>query len=95
MSSNKTNQWTVVGAGPAGIAAVGKLLDSGVLPSSIAWVDPAFKVGDLGQKWRKVLSNTKVSLFLKYLRHCESFQYEKAGDFNLNHLDENSTCLLE
>jgi flavin-dependent dehydrogenase len=28
----KTYQWTVVGAGPAGIAAVGKLLDLGNSP---------------------------------------------------------------
>ena len=38
-------QWAVVGAGPAGIAAVGKLLDNAVNPASILWIDPQFKVG--------------------------------------------------
>jgi len=36
----KVFKWTVIGAGPAGIAAVGKLIDSGVKPLEIAWVDP-------------------------------------------------------
>ena len=31
--------WTVIGAGPAGIAAVGRLLDHGIAPEEIAWVD--------------------------------------------------------
>lgn len=90
----KTFQWTVVGAGPAGIAAVGKLLDSGIPPVSIAWVDPAFKVGDLGERWRQVSSNTKVSLFIKYLNHCKAFRYGAKSDFNINNLHEDKTCLL-
>jgi len=52
--------WTVIGAGPAGIAAVGRLLDQGIAPEKIAWVDPAFAGGDLGQRWRSVSSNTHV-----------------------------------
>lgn len=91
----KTYQWTVVGAGPAGIAAVGKLLDLGIPPATIAWVDPLFQVGDLGEKWRAVSSNTKVSLFLKYLHHCKSFRYGAAPDFTLNHLHPDKTCLLD
>ena len=60
--------WTVIGAGPAGIAAVGKLLDHGIAPEEIAWLDPAFSAGDLGAKWRSVSSNTQVGFFLSYLR---------------------------
>ena len=45
-----TYAWTVIGAGPAGIAAVGKLLDHGIAPEKIAWIDPAFAAGDLGAK---------------------------------------------
>lgn len=90
----KTFDWTVIGAGPAGIAAVGKLIDNGVNPLDIAWVDPTFKVGDLGEKWRRVSSNTKVKLFLKYLEECLSFRFGVAPDFELKHIDEESTCLL-
>ena len=57
-------QWAVVGAGPAGIAAVGKLLDQGIEPTEILWLDLQFKVGDLGAYWQNVSSNTTVQLFI-------------------------------
>ena len=59
-------EWTVVGAGPAGTAAVGKLLDHGIEPARIAWIDPAFAGGDVGGKWRTVSSNTVVGTFLSH-----------------------------
>ena len=42
--------WTVIGAGPAGIAAVGRLLDHGIAPEEIAWIEPEFTAGDIGGK---------------------------------------------
>ena len=90
----KSFEWTVVGAGPAGIAAVGKLIDGGVKPLDIAWVDPKFQVGDLGGKWRRVSSNTKVKLFTQFLEECAVYRYQMAPDFKLKHLDPESTCLL-
>lgn len=90
----KTFHWTVIGAGPAGIAAVGKLIDNGVKPLDIAWIDPTFKVGDLGEKWRRVSSNTKAKLFLSYLEECQSFRFGVAPDFELKHINGESTCLL-
>lgn len=96
MISNLSPQWTVVGAGPAGIATVGKLLDNGVTADQILWVDPAFRGGDLGQKWRPVSSNTKVSLFLDYLRACKSFNYDNCPlNFDLNSLPGGDTCSLQ
>jgi len=35
-------QWVVIGAGPSGILAVGKLLDKGIPGKDIAWIDPEF-----------------------------------------------------
>ncbi|MCB1106805.1 MAG: FAD-dependent oxidoreductase [Chlamydiia bacterium] len=90
----KAFQWTVVGAGPAGIAALGKLIDQGVKPLDIAWVDPTFNVGDLGGKWYRVSSNTKVKLFVDFLEECEAFRFQMSPDFKLKHLDPESTCLL-
>ena len=87
-------EWTVVGAGPAGIAALGKLIDQGVDPKSIAWVDPNFRVGDLGQKWYRVSSNTKVDLFNKFLEDCSAYRYRSAPDFTLRDCDPEATCLL-
>ncbi|KRQ30656.1 pyridine nucleotide-disulfide oxidoreductase [Mycobacteroides sp. H001] len=86
--------WTVVGAGPAGIAAVGKLLDRGVPSGSIAWIDPEFAAGDFGTKWRAVHSNTSVKLFINYLTDAQSFRFAHAPHFALNDLAPTDTCLL-
>jgi cation diffusion facilitator CzcD-associated flavoprotein CzcO len=88
-------QWAVVGAGPAGILAVGKLIDAGVDPQSIAWIDPCFKVGDLGQRWSNVSSNTKARLFLDFLKGCQAFQFQQCPDeFEIQRVDPNQTCDL-
>lgn len=85
--------WIVVGAGPAGIAAVGKLLDHAIPSEKIIWIDPAFRVGDLGEKWHSVPSNTKVELFLKFLQGCRSFGYSQ--QFPIDRLKPQDTCLLQ
>jgi thioredoxin reductase len=88
-------EWAIIGAGPAGIAAVGKLLDLGIPAQDIAWIDPAFTVGDFGTLWRNVPSNTAVNLFIKFLYACNSFKYEQCPhDFALNHAPKNKTCDL-
>lgn len=89
-------QWGVIGAGPAGIAAVGKLIDAGVPATEICWIDPAYTVGDLGTKWRNIPSNTKVKLFTKFLSIVAAFQYEQhRNHFQLKDLDPEATCLLK
>lgn len=90
-----TYTWAVIGAGPAGIAAIGKLLDHGIAAPEIAWIDPKFTVGDFGTLWRNVPSNTKVKLFLHFLQACKSFAYQAAPQhFALNHADPEKTCPL-
>ncbi len=91
-----TFQWTVVGAGPAGIAAVGQLLDEGVRHEDILWLDPYFKVGDLGRYWSNISSNTKVKSFVNFLDAVRSFSYNSAPiDFKINHLPQQDTCMLQ
>ncbi len=91
----KSYHWAIIGAGPAGIATLGQLLDAGVKPEEIAWIDPHFAVGDFGQLWRNVPSNTKVSLFIKFLQACPSFEYEQcAENFALHQADHHKTCAL-
>lgn len=93
--NQKNFQWAVVGAGPAGIAAVGKLLDFNINPKSILWLDPHFNVGDLGALWHNVSSNTRVKLFTNFLQAAHSFSYQQAPiDFRLNQLPPQDTCLL-
>jgi cation diffusion facilitator CzcD-associated flavoprotein CzcO len=89
-----TYAWTVIGAGPAGIAAVGRLLDHGIAPEQIAWIDPAFAAGDLGAKWRSVSSNTQVGMFLSYLKGSSAFGFSKAPPMPLREVDPDETCAL-
>jgi cation diffusion facilitator CzcD-associated flavoprotein CzcO len=95
MTKMSQYKWTVVGAGPAGIAAVGRLLDHGIAPQKIAWVDPDFTAGDLGDKWRPIHSNTVASLFLEYLNASPSFRFHEAPPFKLTEVDPGETCLLD
>lgn len=87
-------RWTVIGAGPAGIATVGRLIDNGIQPDEIAWVDPGFAVGDFGTKWSVVSSNTRVSGFLRFLQASAAFQFHRAPDFAIRELDPQQTCPL-
>ncbi|KAI8820365.1 pyridine nucleotide-disulfide oxidoreductase-domain-containing protein [Fimicolochytrium jonesii] len=87
--------WCVVGAGPAGIAAVGKLLDNGVNATDIAWVDPKFDVGLCGRKWRSVWSNTSVATFTRFLEASPAFGYDKCEtQLALHQMDASETCQL-
>ncbi len=96
MADNKENfEWCVIGAGPAGIAAVGKLLDHDIPAQKILWIDDKFKVGDLGAKWYDVSSNTTVRLFLDFLNECNSFQFkENEQHFQIEKIDSHQTCKL-
>jgi cation diffusion facilitator CzcD-associated flavoprotein CzcO len=87
--------WAVIGAGPAGIAAVGTLLDHGVADGDIAWIDPAFAAGDLGAKWRAVSSNTQVDFFLDYLNGVSAFEFSAAPRMPLLDADPEETCALD
>jgi cation diffusion facilitator CzcD-associated flavoprotein CzcO len=86
--------WTVIGAGPAGIAAVGRLLDQGIPPDKIAWIDPAFAAGDLGGKWRSVSSNTVAGTFMSFLNGSAAFRFSQAPPSPLAEVDPEETCAL-
>lgn len=84
-------QWTVVGAGPAGILTVGKLLDEGVKGENICWIDPMFNVGGFGQYCQKVSSNTVAELFIQCFKSYKSFMYNHTESVFKN-LDNKNTC---
>lgn len=88
-------QWAVIGAGPAGIAALGRLLDHGVPGNQIIWLDQDFAAGDLGRKWRSVSSNTSVALFLEYFNASPAFHFADAPTFPLAEVDPVQTCQLD
>lgn len=69
-------QWTVIGAGLSGITALMTLIDSGIDPESIMWIDPEFAMGRLGKYYRHVPSNTPIKQlknFIHSIPFLESF----------------------
>ncbi|MCL4379982.1 hypothetical protein M1466_00610 [Candidatus Dependentiae bacterium] len=71
----------MVGAGPAAIAALGVMLDAGVPPAEIIWIDGkeendsnAFHVGALGSCFSNVPGNSKANLYVKFLQSCAAFR---------------------
>ncbi len=68
------NEYTVIGAEPAGIIAVVRILQALLnttpnvmaakkLAKKVCWIDPQFKVGAFGQEWRHVPGNTTASKY--------------------------------
>lgn len=66
--------WAVIGAGPAGIISVSVLIDNGVIPKNIIWIDPKFKVGRMGKYYGNVPSNLKASRYNSFLQSCNLFE---------------------
>ncbi|KAK1139099.1 Monooxygenase AgnR1 [Aspergillus melleus] len=72
MNSPQNCAAVVVGAGPAGLAVMGNLLEKQI--GKIAWIDPIFQGGRVNRKYREVPSNTKVSLFQAYATAVQPFR---------------------
>ncbi|PYI06221.1 hypothetical protein BO78DRAFT_120701 [Aspergillus sclerotiicarbonarius CBS 121057] len=89
----------VVGAGPAGLAAMGNLLEK-QLGGKIAWVDPFFQGGRINRKYREVPSNTKVSFFQAYATAVQPFRTVinntriPSSFSTMAKLDQDKTCHL-
>lgn len=76
---NQPYEWAVLGAGPAGIAAVASLLDYNVKEDSILWIDTEFGVGRLGKFYGSVPSNSPAEYFLKFIASSPSFSKVSFG----------------
>ena len=65
------------------------MLDNGINPHDIVWIDPDFLVGDFGKKWRFVSSNTTVKNLKDYLTAIKSFDYDhKSTRYDIKSMDE-------
>lgn len=69
-----TANWVIIGAGPSGLCFLAVLLDLGVDPQQIIWMDPHFNLGRLGEYYGHVPSNNTVQDFIKFLGSCACFQ---------------------
>jgi hypothetical protein len=65
--------WLIIGAGPGGIITVSVLLEIGVDPTRITWLDPEFNVGRLGQYYANVPSNDRAWELIRFLNQCPVF----------------------
>lgn len=72
VEGNADYEWTVVGAGPAGNVVVGLLIDLGINPQKIMWVDPEFSVGRLSL-YGEVPANSNIRSFIDFLKACKAF----------------------
>ncbi len=66
--------WAVIGAGVAGITALAHLLECGIDPATIAWIDPEFNIGRMGKYYRDVPGNVQTSRLLMYVHGCPYFK---------------------
>jgi len=71
-------EWAIIGAGLAGITALAVLMDCGVDPSSIVWIDPEFNVGRVGKYYRNVPGNVQTSRLILYVETCPYFKEIKS-----------------
>lgn len=88
--------YAVIGAGPAGIISVAKLIELGVPEKSIVWIDPEFGVGRLGKYYGKVPSNLKARRYTIFLTSCELFKtMHFPSCMNMFHYDQNQEPPLQ
>lgn len=83
----------VIGAGPAGIAAVSTLIKQ---ERNVIWIDPHFKAGRL-TSFPEVPSNTKTRLFLAYYDYCigkDSLSRKSVVVDRMRELDGEAGCEL-
>lgn len=73
-NQNQCYDWAIIGAGFAGISALAVLLDSGVDPSTVVWIDPEFNVGRVGKYYREVPGNIQVQHLIEYVEDCPYFK---------------------
>ncbi len=95
-ASSLVYSWAIIGAGPAGLASAGLLVDAGVPASEIIIIDPEFSVGDFGKYWGEVFSNTTVELFMRFFTDIQCFNFiEKQKVFPIESLPLNGYCQLK
>lgn len=88
--------WAVIGAGPAGIISVAVLIDNGVIPQDIIWIDPEFKVGRMGKYYGNVPSNLKACRYTFFLQSCDLFKKIQSESFErIKCFDQQQEPLLQ
>lgn len=87
-------EWLVVGGGPAGISAVASLLDAGVHPLRILWIDETFTVGNLGRNYANVPPNTNTNSFQHFFSLSKSLNHGHIA-YKKNILENNDDSMMQ
>lgn len=96
LPQNAQADWLIVGAGPAGIITIGVLMDVGVDPKRITWLDPEFNVGRLGKYYSHIESNNKARDFIAFINACRTFEQCLCPALDeLRKMDPQKPCLLD
>lgn len=101
MKPDRRVEYLIVGAGPAGLCAVAKLIDLKINPQAILWVDPQFDLGDFGgalSVGSSVPGNTKISSYLTVVsainQIMSAVNLPPTTGGNMLALDPNKACSL-
>lgn len=101
MKANHRVEFLVVGAGPAGLCAVGRLIELKIKPQAILWVDPHFEVGDFGtvlSAGSSVPGNTKVESYMRVIaainKIIEACGVKPVNDFKMKEISPSIECAL-
>lgn len=73
-NAQRCYDWAIVGAGFAGITALAVLIDSGIDPSTITWIDAEFNVGRVGKYYCQVPGNVQTQHLTEYVEDCPLFK---------------------
>ncbi len=98
MMKDEQSEYIVIGAGPAAICALAKLLEEGVNAKTITWIDPEFKVGDFGSKLSvgsSVPGNTNVESYQRVNRAIFHIISSVPPAFEIDNLAPEFVCSLK
>jgi hypothetical protein len=88
-------EWTIVGAGVAGIIAISILLDLGIPSESIYWVDPLFNVGRIGEYYENVTANSANKFWISFLKASPTIEKITQKEIEvISNLDPNGYSTL-
>ena len=97
-------EYTIIGAGPAGICALAKICSSGVSKDELLWIDSQFNVGDFGTSLSigsSIPGNTSVESYnrVNHAIYTQLSQYipgiEEKDTFQLKTYSSDATCPLK